>query len=339
MIQAKIFNSIVTNNKKLAENIFINNRSQVNKILQGSRLKNLFLELVRLEAKEEESFFNLKRDVLLRNQLIISEALNLSERFNEFNINYVFLKGVATLFQIEHSRNKRYLSDIDVLIDIKDINKLHIMLKELGIRHYFDISHDYMNSKKNHSLERIQLNSGIYIDLHYRSSSPVDFNKCPFTKNFLKDCDIVNMKNININVLNFNQIYIFSLYQLFIRDEINNCSSSINDLILIESLYKNLIDEEYILFNKNLKLERVQTLWNSISNLDLNNLNKFEKNFVIKIFNKPKKKFLKRVRIIFLNLIYLKRSIKEKYGIRAQTKEEYIKFIYYEFKKLFSFWF
>ena len=151
-------------------------------------------------------------DVLLRNQLIISEVLNLSEKFHKFNINYVFLQGAATLFQIEHSRNTRYLSDIDVLIDIKDINKLHIMLNEMQIMHYFDSSHDYMNSKKNHSLETIQLNSGIYIDLHYRPSSPQNFNICPFTKNFLKDFDVINVKNINVNVLNLNQIYNFSLY-------------------------------------------------------------------------------------------------------------------------------
>ena len=86
MIQAKIFDSIVTNNKKLAENIFLNYRSQVNEILQRSRLKNLFLELVELRNKEKEDFFNLKRDILLRNQLIISEVLNLSESFNKFNI-------------------------------------------------------------------------------------------------------------------------------------------------------------------------------------------------------------------------------------------------------------
>ena len=337
MIQAKIFNSIVTNNKKLAESIFLNHRSEVNKILQKSRLKNLFLELVELKNKEKEDFFNLKRDILLRNQLMISEALYLSENFYKYDIHYVFLKGAATLFQIECSRNTRYLSDIDVLIDIKDINKLHIMLKDLGIKHYFDSAHDYVNSKKNHSLERIRLNSGIYIDLHYRSSSPLDFNICPFTKNFLKDYDIVSMKNININVLNFNQIYIFSLYQLFIRDEINRCSSSINDLVLIESLCENLIDEEYNLFNENLKLAKAKALWSSLANFDSNNLNKFQKNFVTKIFNKPKKNFLKRIKVIFLNLIYLKRSVKEKYGVRAKTKQEYIKFIYYEFKKLFSF--
>ena len=69
MIQAKVFHSIVTNNKKLARNIFINNRGQLDKILRKSRLKNLFLELVELRNKEKESFFNLKKDVLLRNQL------------------------------------------------------------------------------------------------------------------------------------------------------------------------------------------------------------------------------------------------------------------------------
>ena len=337
MIQAKIFDSIVTNNEKLAENIFINNRPQVNKILQRSRLKNLFLELVELKTKEKEDFFNLKKGVLLRNQLIISEVLDLSENFNKYNIHYVFLKGAATLFQIERSRNKRYLSDIDILIDIKDVNKLHIMLKELGIKHYFDTSYDYINSKKNHSLERMRLNSGIYIDFHFRSSSPIDFNICPFTKNFLTDHDVVSMRDINVNVLNLNQIHIFSLYQLFIRDEINNCSSSIVDLMLIENLYKNYIDKDFILLNENLKLKKIYSLWNSFTELDLNNLNKFEKSFVIKIFNKPRKKILKRIKLIFLNLMYLKRSVKEKYGVRAKTKQEYIKFIYYEFKKLFSF--
>jgi hypothetical protein len=336
MIQAKVFHSIVTNNKKLARNIFINNRGQLDKILRKSRLKNLFLELVELRNKEKESFFNLKKDVLLRNQLIVSEILNLSENFNKFDIHFVFLKGAASIFQIERSKSVRYLSDIDVLIDIKDINKLHIMLKKIGIKHYFDISHDYMNSRKNHSLETIQLNSGINIDLHFRSSSPLDFNFCPFSKNFLKDFDVINMKGINVNVLNINQIYIFSLYQLFARDEINNCSSSIVDLILIESLYRNYIDEKYILFNENLKLKKFHSLWKSLTNLNLNNLKKFEKGFVIKIFNEPRINFSKRIKIIFLNLIYFKRSVREKYGIRAKTKKRYAMFIYDEFKKLLN---
>ena len=337
MIQAKVFDSIVNHNKKLANNIFINERAQVSKLLKGSRLKNLFLELIDSNIIEKERFFDLKKDILLRNQVIISEILNLSRSFNEFNINYVFLKGAATIIQIESSRDVRYLSDIDVLIDIKDINKLHLMLKKLRIKHYFDVSHDYFNSRKNHSLEAIQLNSGICVDLHFRASSPLEFNFCPFTENFLKNYDVIIKKNTAVNVLNFDQIYIFSLYQLFIRNEINNCSSSIVDLVLIKNLYSNHISEAYGLLDDSFKSKKLRFLWGSLNNLNFNNLNKFEKKFVIKIFKAPNINFLKRMKNQLINIIYLRRSIKEKYGVRARTKKEYIKFLYYEFKKLFEF--
>ena len=89
MIQAKVFDSIVNHNKKLANNIFINERAQVSKLLKGSRLKNLFLELIDSNIIEKERFFDLKKDILLRNQVIISEILNLSRNFNEFNINHI----------------------------------------------------------------------------------------------------------------------------------------------------------------------------------------------------------------------------------------------------------
>lgn len=327
MIQAKIFDAIINKDNKLANNIFINERHQLEKVLANSRLKNLFLELVDLNEGSENEFLELKKNVLIRNQVIISDILELSKNLHTFNIHHVFIKGAAALFQINHSRSIRYTSDIDILINITDIEKLHIMLKKIGIKHSFDISYDYENSKKNHTLESIQLNSGIFLDIHFRASSPQDFSLCPYTKKFLNEYDVITNENIEINVSNLEQIYIFSLYQLFIRNEINNCSSSIIDLILI----KNLDDESASAINnlsaESYNLDRFNVIWKSLINLNERNFEKSHKDFVLSIFSNPKRNITKRIKLIFLNIVFLRRSIKEKYGVNAKTKKIYIEFL------------
>lgn len=326
MIQAKIFDAIINKDKKLANDIFINERHQLDKVLAKSRLRSLFLELVDLDEASENEFLELRKNTLLRNQIIISDILELSKNLHAFNIHHVFIKGAATLFQINHSRSIRYTSDIDILINIADIEKLHIMLKKIGIKHSFDIFHDYENSKKNHSLESIQLNSGICIDIHFRASSPQDFSLCPYTEKFLYEYHVITIENIKINVSKFDQIYVFSLYQLFIRNEINNCSSSIIDLILIKYLDDDSASAINNLSAESYNLDRFDE-WGSLINLNEHNFERSHKDFVLSIFSNPKRNILKRIKLIFLNIIFLRRSIKEKYGVNAKTKKIYIKFL------------
>lgn len=320
MIQAKIFDAIINKDNKLANNIFINERHQLEKVLANSRLKNLFLELVDLNEGSENEFLELKKNVLIRNQVIISDILELSKNLHTFNIHHVFIKGAAALFQINHSRSIRYTSDIDILINITDIEKLHIMLKKIGIKHSFDISYDYENSKKNHTLESIQLNSGIFLDIHFRASSPQDFSLCPYTKKFLNEYDVITNENIEINVSNLEQIYIFSLYQLFIRNEINNCSSSIIDLILIKKNYGNQIANVNSLLLENLKIQELSSCWKALSNFDSRKLDKFKNKFVKNIFSDPQMQLSRRLKVIYLNVVYLRRALKEKYGLKNESK-------------------
>ena len=321
MIQAKIFDSIINNNKSLANEIFINKRDQLDNIIGKSRLKNLFLELLELDNNEKKEFTELKKSTLIRNQIIISDVLNLSKKFRKFNIHHVFIKGAATLLQIKHSRALRYTSDIDVLIDIKDISKLHVMFKTIGIEHSFDIYHDYINSKKNHTLESIKLNSGIFLDIHFRSSSPLDFNKCPYTKEFLNEYDVINEMNTKVNVLKMNHIYIFSQYQLFGRKEINNSSSSIIDLILIKKDYGNQMTDINNSLLGNLKILELSSYWEALSSFDSCKLNKFKKKFVKNIFSDQRMPLSRKFMVVFLNMIYLKRSLKEKYGLKNKSKK------------------
>ena len=59
MIQAKIFDAIINKDNKLANDIFINERYQLDKVLAKSRLKNLFLELVDLDEGSKKEFLEL----------------------------------------------------------------------------------------------------------------------------------------------------------------------------------------------------------------------------------------------------------------------------------------
>ena len=334
MTEVDIFYSILNKNKVSANDLYRNHDKELNHILQNSRLKPLYLDLLDLNNRQEEQFNSIKKNILLRNQLIISEAINLSRFLHKYKINHVFIKGVSSLFQLKDSKKIRYSSDIDILIDVQDLKKFHLMLVEIGADHSFDYSHDYKESKLNYTVGCIKLNTGIDLDVHFRASSPIDFRYCPFTELFLKNYDTYNYNDIKINVSKVDQLYVFAIYQLFVKDDINNSSSSIIDLILINSIKGRIPNKNKILLDYS-AIKKAMLEWQSILNIKNKN-NKKVKIFTSRIFAEPKLKKLRYAQVIIRNILFLKKSVKEKYGIEAKNKNLYYKFFYDKIKKLSS---
>ena len=75
--------------------------------------------------------------------------------------------------------------------------------------------------------------------------------------------------------------------------------------------------------------------WQSILNIKNKN-NKKVKIFTSRIFAEPKLKKLRYAQVIIRNILFLKKSVKEKYGIEAKNKNLYYKFFYDKIKKLSS---
>ena len=325
MIERRIFSSILNNDRIAASKLFDEKYNEINKVLKNSRLKNLYLELINLNDFYAEKFLNLKKINLIRNQLIISEIARVSQMFEDYNIRYVFIKGAASLMHFSNIRPLRETSDIDVLINQNDLKKLHKLFNKNKIRHKFNYRHNYLKSKLNHSLESVKLDSGIYLDIHFRASSPLDFKICPFTDNFLENYDIKNYSGLIIKIIKKDSIFYHSIYQLFVRNEINKDSSSVIDLITYSKECNDFLPDRDNSFLEIYKILQANKKWesiiNSLSSKKLNN------NFFKQIYKKPKIDLFKKIKILYLNLRYINTCTIEKYGYEASKKNLYIRFL------------
>ena len=325
MVEKKIFNSILNDDRVAALKLFNTKYNEINRVLKNSRLKNLFFELLNFNDVDAEKFLNLKKTNLIRNQLIISEIIKISQMLDESNIRYVFIKGAASLIHFKNIRPLRETSDIDVLINLDDLKKLHKLFNKNKIQHKFNYRHNYLNSKLNHSLESVKLDSGIYLDIHFRASSPLDFKICPFTDKFLESYDIKNYSGVFIKIITKESIFYHSIYQLFIRNEINQNSSSVIDLITCCKECKNFLPNKDNFFLEKYKIFQANKKWESIKK-SLNS-GKHNNNFFKQVYKKPKIEVLKKIKILYLNLRYINTCTIEKYGYEASKKNLYMRFL------------
>ena len=81
MIQVDIFNSILNKDKILANYVFKKDKYAASKIIGNSRLRVPFLDLIDFHDKEKTKFLELKKAILLRNQIILFEIKKLSESY------------------------------------------------------------------------------------------------------------------------------------------------------------------------------------------------------------------------------------------------------------------
>ena len=333
MIQVDIFNSILNKDKILANYVFKKYKYAASKIIGNSRLRVHILDLIDFHDKEKTKFLELKKAILLRNQIILFEIKKLSELLGNYDIQYVFIKGASSLMHFDSIRSTRETSDIDILVNHRDLRKLHNLFKENNVQHVFDHRYNYSNSKLNHSLDTIKLDSGIYLDIHFRASSPLDFRDCPFTNKFMRDCDIKNYLGTEIRIIKKDYLYFHSIYQLLVRKEVNKHSSSIIDVISYYQEENRSSDYKNHAFLDSKKLFLAFNEWSSIKK-DLS-INNFKHNyFFVNLFKKPKYNLFRKIKILYLNLRYLNECVSEKYGYEATQKNLYFKFLIDKLKKL-----
>ena len=134
MIQVDIFNSILNKDKILANYVFKKDKYAASKIIGNSRLRVPFLDLIDFHDKEKTKFLELKKAILLRNQIILFEIKKLSELLGNYDIQYVFIKGASSLMHFDSIRS-RETSDIDILVNHRDLKAI-IYLKRIMFNMY-----------------------------------------------------------------------------------------------------------------------------------------------------------------------------------------------------------
>ena len=300
--------------------------------------KSLFLRANEKKLLEKQKLSDeiniLNKKILMRNLLIKNDVMLLAEVLNKNKIKYVFFKGIATLSS-QNVASSRYLSDIDILIDKKSQEKFFmILINELKINSKFVPNYPYHKSKINHSIESVKLNSGIYLDIHIRITSPLDYSVCPLSdlalKNFYQD---KNLNNAQVCSSEIN--YIVNIYNGFLKKEIHDRSHFLIDLINHHSESLD-IDKIYMYAGKlnlstqtNNSFEIIRSIKNNIINEELKK--------VIKSNESNKKIIFNKILWLIKNYIFSSRELTiEKYGkYYFENKICYrFKFFYDKLKKL-----
>ena len=107
----------------------------------------------------------MKNFEIVRREIIESEVISISRRFDREGLRFLFLKGLPFSVLLYDDRYSRKFSDIDLLIDEKDRNQVIATFEELG----------YVNTRgwipkeiaKQVTMRKIRYGINIDFDLHY----------------------------------------------------------------------------------------------------------------------------------------------------------------------------
>lgn len=161
----------------------------------------------------------------IRSDKQLEEIKKISQKFNEYNIKHIFLKGTI-LNQTVFKPGSRASNDIDILISKKSINKATTVLKKLG----------FVQGKYNYKKNIIEK----YSDEELKESLIKKGETCPF----IKKTNESTIKTIDVD-LNFSLDWTPDYNQSVIDDILNNGSRLIIDnkyTICSANIYDNLIE-------------------------------------------------------------------------------------------------
>jgi len=146
-----------------------------------AKFSDFFLKKIKKEA-------NLLQ---IKNLNIISELFQISNLFNNKNINYCFLKGPSLSLEFYDDIKLRPLRDLDILVKKDQIKECLILLENMGYRTLKNKSKlsGLIESKDIidfHQLPPIYGPNEVIVEIHSRATSPENFKECPMTKNIFK---------------------------------------------------------------------------------------------------------------------------------------------------------
>ncbi len=342
MIEKEILKSIINKDANLARRIYKRDEKEISKIIKRTRLRNFFLELLDLNERNKKELKKINDRILHRNIVILDEVKKLSKLLNDAGISHSFIKGVSSILNFSELMSKRFMSDIDILINPNHLKELYYLLSKQKYNPNFDYTYDYSKSKLNHSFEKIKLNSGLAIDFHFRITSPLDFKDCPLSGYILKNSKPV--KNLNdAHITNKLSIYLNALYQIFLKKESDISTGSYVDLVYLRqniNLNNDEVDgvlKDSFLYEHHTFLEEFYMYLAKGDKKKISKMDAFSK----KIFTRRRFNSLYYIKLAFINASYFNELKIEKYGYKATKNGLYfgLKFFYDKFLKLLSYCF
>ena len=180
-----MFDLKISNEEKLLISVLFNNKNQIEKEIDFDNINyDLLVKIASSHLMLPSLYVNLKIKGFIdlipsdlktylvdiyklnkkRNQELLKEAKEISEKFTKNNINHVFLKGTSHIFnQIYNDLGERMIGDIDILVSKKDYDKSIGLFKKAK---YKEIEYSFFNDR--HYPRLISSTKMFGIEIHSR---------------------------------------------------------------------------------------------------------------------------------------------------------------------------
>ena len=236
--------------------------------------------------------YNINRE---RNLALLAEIDFLSNLFEKYNIDHVFIKGTAMLINNMYCDiGERMIGDIDFLFDVKDIEKLNeVLLKS----NYFPIEYEYYDYNHRHLPRLVNKNKLFAIEAHTKIINKP--NKLISTKNIISERRKIKSKYIpSIDVILINNILNIQLNDF--------CNLSLN--FSLKNIYDSILCDKKIINLNKIRGSIFSNYFYMLSKMKVETKNRFNKKvnllfkirFHLKYFNKFSFVFDK---LIFYNIL------------------------------------
>tara|TARA_Y200000002_G_C22587741_1_gene623729 strand:+ start:112 stop:1137 length:1026 start_codon:yes stop_codon:yes gene_type:complete len=236
--------------------------------------------------------YNINRE---RNLALLAEIDFLSNLFEKYSIDHVFIKGTAMLINNMYSDiGERMIGDIDFLFDAKDIKKLNeVLLKS----NYFPIEYEYYDYNHRHLPRLVNKNKLFAIEAHTKIINKP--NKLISTKNIISERSKIKSKYIpSIDVILINNILNIQLNDF--------CNLSLN--FSLKNIYDSILCDKKIINLNKIRGSIFSNYFYMLSKIKVETKNRFNKKvnllfkirFHLKYFNKFSFVFDK---LIFYNIL------------------------------------
>lgn len=196
----------------------INNHNEILQYAVNNRLEELTLNFFN-EAKFQNNSITKSLKInankrSLKSFIIKESLLKVCEELSKKEIDYVLLKG-SNFIDSSYNYTNRNLRDIDILIDLKQIQRAIKIFEKMGYSftkknkmNFFEFAYN----KYNYDLPPMRNENGICIEIHFKIIANSETSPCVFGQNLLANRKVQNIYNIEINFCEESYLILHLIY-------------------------------------------------------------------------------------------------------------------------------
>ena len=259
--------SLIFNDSEKFEEIISNNRinfERIVSIISSNRIEHFVLNKLKLSSRFSKlpKFFSeqLEKNYLKKSiptLKIIEKIFLLSNKLQEFNLEHVFLKGIAL-----HDQNKIYMRpmrDIDILVHPEDLTPIVKLAESLDFKFKNknnESIENFINNSSFYDLPFMTDDNGVFLEIHFRIT--INSDNCSLKDNIFESKRLIKSHGNDIYVPCPNSLFTHLVYHSSLKGNFNVGLIALVDLL---QLFDEVDKNEVLKISELLEMRKISELF------------------------------------------------------------------------------